>query len=298
MKKRGRITNQVRSYAVRRVNPFLGVLQIIETAAGRAMSTNGVVWDIEVEAEAPTGWGSLNKTQTGRMFYRYGLWSLQDGLVNRPLSPHLVQDPLTRQCHQLIECIRERLDQLPFPLEDRQELWLFDQHDEQPLVLLASKTCDAPKPSPEPKYWISHLGADGVPGQYRFPESAALIEQVRQRAGFNINTHWIIRDASGDGRMITGDRHFESTDLPRFLLSEDWPQSHQKQRVEKYIEWIAPSLLTLQNLTLPTRESLEKKLYVQAVSIEYHYHLYSQVIQQKLIKSAQVQSRLQKSTAR
>ncbi len=237
------------------------------------------------------------KRQTGRVFYRYGLWSLQDGLVNRPLSPHLEKDPLTRQCQQLIECIRERLDQLPFALEDSYELWLFDQNDQQPLVLLASKTSYAPMPSPEPKYWASHLGADGVPGQYRFPEAAALVEQVKQRAGFNINSHWIIRNSSGGGSMQTEDRHFESADLPRFLIAENWPEAEQKQRVENYIEWIAPSLLTLQNLTLSTRETLEKKLYIQAVSIEYHYHLYSLIIQQKLVQSAQVQSRLQKSNA-
>ena len=47
----------VRSYAIRRVNPFLGVLQVIETEAGRAASGNGVVWDIEVRTEQSGGWG-------------------------------------------------------------------------------------------------------------------------------------------------------------------------------------------------------------------------------------------------
>ena len=44
-------TGIVHSYAIRRVNPFLGVLQVIETEGGRASSANGVVWDIEVIAE-------------------------------------------------------------------------------------------------------------------------------------------------------------------------------------------------------------------------------------------------------
>jgi len=35
----------VRAYAIRRVNPFLGVLQVIETEGGRAISANGVVWE-------------------------------------------------------------------------------------------------------------------------------------------------------------------------------------------------------------------------------------------------------------
>ena len=51
----------VTAYAIRRVNPFLGVLQVIETPGGRAISANGVVWDIEVLAERSGGWGSLNR---------------------------------------------------------------------------------------------------------------------------------------------------------------------------------------------------------------------------------------------
>ena len=48
----------VRAYAIRRVNPFLGVLQVIETEGGRVVSANGVVWDIEVLAKRSSGgWG-------------------------------------------------------------------------------------------------------------------------------------------------------------------------------------------------------------------------------------------------
>ena len=68
-------TGTVRGYAIRRVNPLLGVLQVIETAGGRAVSTNGVVWDIEIRAERATGWGSLNRNKTQVAYYRYGLWS-------------------------------------------------------------------------------------------------------------------------------------------------------------------------------------------------------------------------------
>ena len=34
-------TDSVRSYAIRRVNPFLGVLQVIDGRGGRALSANG-----------------------------------------------------------------------------------------------------------------------------------------------------------------------------------------------------------------------------------------------------------------
>ena len=40
----------LRVYAIRRVNPFLGVMQIVEAEEGRALSCNGVVWEILVRA--------------------------------------------------------------------------------------------------------------------------------------------------------------------------------------------------------------------------------------------------------
>jgi len=54
-------TTEVRAYAVRRVNPFLGVLQVIETPGGRAISSNGVVWEIELRTERSGMWGSPNR---------------------------------------------------------------------------------------------------------------------------------------------------------------------------------------------------------------------------------------------
>ncbi len=50
---------EVRCYAVRRLNPFFGVLQVVETPTGRATTTNGLVWHIEVLSEKPADWGSL-----------------------------------------------------------------------------------------------------------------------------------------------------------------------------------------------------------------------------------------------
>jgi len=110
------------SYAIRRLNPFLGVLQVIETEGRRAVSTNGVVWNIEIRAEHASGWGSLNRNKTQVTYYRYGLWSLEDGLVSRPPASNLVNETFTRQSNSLIDCIRERLNQLPFKLEASLEL--------------------------------------------------------------------------------------------------------------------------------------------------------------------------------
>lgn len=288
----------VRAYAIRRVNPFLGVLQVIETDGGRAISANGVVWDIEVLAKrSSAGWGSLNRNLQGKAYYRYGLWSLQDGLVSRPLAPHLESDPLTHKCQRLITCIRQRLEQLPFRLQDKRELWLFDAHSKRPLVLLASATVDGQLPSPEPKYWSACIGANGVPSQRRFPATRELETQVKQRAGFNIHKRWVIRQDDGGAMIDNSDEHLDAANFPAFLIAEDWSDSEQARRASDYIEWTSPALLTLQRLSRDERERLEKSLTIQAISVEHHWHLYPDTIDEKLVNAARVQCRLQKSTS-
>lgn len=288
-------THTVRCYAIRRVNPFLGVLQVIETIAGRAVTANGVVWDIEVRAERGGGWGSLNQNSRQVAYYRYGLWSLADGLVNRPLAPHLDNDPYTQQCHELIECIRNNLEKLPFKLEDKLELWLYDKNNQQPLALLATSIPDQALPSPEPKYWSACIGAKGVPSQYRYPAARELEALVKQRAGFNIHKHWIIRQDDGSGITKTDHSQIKADILPAFLISEEWPEVEQSKLAEEYIAWIAPSLLTLQHLSRNQREHLENCLTIQAVSVEHHCHLYPEVINDQCLTAARVQCRLQKT---
>ena len=85
-------------YAVRRVNPFVGALHVLETPLGRAQTVNGVVWELELlTTVASREWGSLNKNSTRTIYSRYGLWS-------------------------------EAAPGLPVALRDNRELWLLDQH--------------------------------------------------------------------------------------------------------------------------------------------------------------------------
>jgi hypothetical protein len=79
----------VRSYAIRRVNPFRGVMQVIEAEEGRALSCNGVVREILVRA-----WQSDARERPGRdsqrkIYFRFGMWSMDDGLLQRASSPVL-----------------------------------------------------------------------------------------------------------------------------------------------------------------------------------------------------------------
>jgi hypothetical protein len=285
----------VRSYAIRRVNPFLGVSQIIETSDGRATSANGVVWDIEVRAEVGGGWGSLNRSNTEIAYYRYGLWSAEVGLVARPLSPMMQSDPLVEQCESLIECVQKRLGLLPFRLVDKHELWLLDSSEKQPLVLLASAIDSSALPSPEPRYWVSCIGAHGVKSQFKFPHASKLEAMVKQRAGFNIKKRWITRQTDGSLTDAKNEENIESLELPPFLLTMEWQDKEQSRLAREYIEWISPSLLTLQNLDKQDRARVESTLAIQAMSVDYHWHLYPEVIDEENLNAVRVQGLLQKT---
>jgi len=286
-------TSWVRCYAVRRVNPFLGVLQVLESEDGRACSANGVVWDIEPVTRIQDGWGSLSRDETRLAYYRYGLWSQEEGLADRPLASHFDNAALRDQAERLIGCVRDRLERLPFALEDQRELWLFDQDERTPLALLASVADNQPPPSPEPRRWAASIGADGVAGQRRFPRADALAETVKRRAGFNIKKHWVRRRADGSGMDERSGELLAAELFPPFLLSEHWSDGSDAALAAEFIDWTAPSLLTLQHLNDTQRRRLEQALPLQARSVEHHWRLYPRIIDRATLTRTRVQCRLQ-----
>jgi hypothetical protein len=288
-------TGEISAYAVRRVNPFLGVLQVIETQGGRATSSNGVLWQIELRTEHSGMWGSLNRNVKQVAYYRYGLWSSDEGLVSRPLAPHLDREKLTSQYELLIDAVQQRLQRLPFKLIDNRELWLFDKDGRQPLALLASlKPGDRP-PSPEPRYWQSCLGREGIASQYRYPQSRELEALIKRAASANIRKYWVNRDEDGSGIVAKDGEHIRPGRFPGFLINTDWENAAESQLVNNYLTWIAPSLLSLQQLGRNERSWLEDRLNVQAVSVEHHWQLYPETVDDSKLTAARVQCRLQKA---
>ena len=283
-------------YAIRRLNPFLGVIQIIETNRARAISVNGVVWDIEVGVYVPvSSWGSLNAEKTEVAWYRYGLWSEEDGLVNRPLSPQYKNYHLHEHADHLIDEIKNNLKNIPFSLQDTEELWLLDISSQQPIALLASCREDALKPRPEPRKWQACITGDGLPSQRRYPQSHVIEEAIKKRASFNLQKHWFSRQQNGDGICHISGQRLDADLFPRFLVTQQWSDAEDARRVDEFIQWTAPALLTLQHLNDEERRMLEDKVIQQATSIEYHWHLYPDILDESKINSARVKSRLEKA---
>jgi hypothetical protein len=286
-----------RCYALRRLNPFLGVIQVVQTPSGRATSSNGVVWDIQILTQAPADWGSLGAGNRGNAWYRYGLWSERDGLAHRPVAAQSNDSQLRRDSEHLIDQVRRNLDRLPYALADRRELWLLDAEQQKPLALLHAMLPDAKPPRPEPRYWTACLGQQGVAGQRRFPGTVELESQVKTRAGFNINRAWVTWNTERTS-IVAGDNTLVEDDgFSAFGIREDWPDAEDQQRVQRYIDWAAPALLTLPYLNDAQRKRLESSLSDQAVSIEYHWRLYPKVLDKDKLIAARVKAGLQSNDA-
>ena len=289
------MSDEVRCYAKRRLNPFLGVLQITETAYGRASTANGLVWHIEVLVEKPKGWGSLGSIDEGKALSLYGLWSEADGLVESPSGARVIGEQAVQDAEHLIEALNLHQSELPFPLADRRELWLLDAEQKKPLALLFSMLPEVSHPRPEPRYWKGCLGQNGTAGQLRFPEIERLEIQVRKRASFNIERLWVTWDSehiavvSDDGKPIAGE------EFPVFGIREDWDNQADQKRVASYIDWTSPSLLTLPYLNDERRSRLESRLAKQAMSVEYHWRLYPKILDAGELKAVRVQAKLQSS---
>ena len=282
-------------YAIRRLNPFRGVMQVIEAEEGRALSCNGVVWEILVRAKQCSARDYSGRDSQSKRYYRFAMWSMDDGVLRRASSPAEDQDyfDLASKCEALVEFVRAHHHELPFRLEDSRELWLFDSENQRPLALLASLRPGTRLPTSEPGGWSCSIGANGSPSQRRFPQARDLEAQVGQRAGLEINKHWIKRLADGDGVVEATGEAIAAHQFPVLLLEENWAKDDEQRRAREYIRWISPSLLTLQHLDTGTRTRIENNLSVQAISIEHHWHLYPEIIDHKLLKAARVQCRIE-----
>jgi len=287
--------DSLRRYAIRRVNPFLGVVQVIESAAGRATITNGVTWLMEpLVAGIDDTWGSLNRSNVRDVYVSYGLWSDQEGLVKLRSAFRVDGPDVRHKARMLIQCVQDHLGELPFSLEDRHEYWLFERDNSRPIALLASAIPGDTLPSPLPKYWAAGIGPDGTPGQHRYPGAGELEGLVRDRAGFNASRSWILRRGDGSGVSQASEEPLSAESFPPFLFTEEWPEADQARLAKAFIEWTAPALLTLQHLRSGERERLEKNLRLQSQSVEHHWRLYPEIIDENRINTARVQCRLQR----
>jgi hypothetical protein len=283
-------------YGVRRLNPFLGLTQVIEKAGARASSCNGLTWRIEVLGEPPKGWGSLSRREEKAWLF-CGMWSEQEGFVPAAMSARQ-----QKQCHSeardlLIEEIIAHQSEMPFPLADRRELWLLDEKEQRPMALLHAMQPEAVPPRPAPRYWRACLGGEGLNSQPNFPQSHDLEIKIKQMAGFNRARLWVNWERDRRCAYTDHNQLMSAKDFPECGIREVWLDDELNGLVTRYIQWMAPALLTLPYISEARRAFLEGQLSRQAHTVEYHWRLYPKMVDASKLTAARVKARLQSAGA-
>lgn len=297
-------------YAVRRLNPFQGVIQIIKCETARAISFDGTNWEIQIKTKRPDDmWGAPSTNEPVKQFLRFGNWSSARGLSKVPANPLLDLTAMFREANALISLILRERENLPYPLEDRYELWLLDGRKRMPLALISATTSPPTLQTAKRQQWrcadrsskdfVSPKWDESNPKHPKdtnsHPHMSALERQVRIAAGHTL-CQWFERVESGGGKgfEVAGltelsKRKLDKHRFPEVLLHEE---NCDQDLAASYLSWISPYLLTLQRLSDKNRKILEQQARKRALLVDRNWRLYPKVIDPAFIDTVRVEAQL------
>ena len=304
-------------YSVRLLNPFRGVLLIVRIDSGRALSMDGVNWRLHIRTDLKSiPWGLVDPQNIVNAYALYGIWSEKLGLTRLPLNPGVDPVAAQRAAQDLLHTLENKLPEMPFPLLDNIEHWLFDRKSLQPLVLIDSICQLDDKPDAVDKQWLPSLASDNsLSVRIADKEQSGQLQRLSgfdaQKYLFNIFTTdfqdsiiglWVERHADGSGEIIkqrmngnSYDPEVKAVSFPKQLLAIDKFPAYQQQPLQDYIQWQTPFLLALQNIDDQTREQWEIDAFKQPLVVHNVYRTYPKIINKKLINAALVEAVLRKA---
>jgi hypothetical protein len=279
----------IQTYSRTLLSPFVGRVQVAETARARALSLDGQNWAIQYSlAKQPKR--HANPIAAGPDGHFSLVATIVDGQVKRhALHPFLDAGHVRSAIDRLSEAVIDA--RLPFAAADRYQYWLMDGSDGTPLALLHS--CVEREHmvlKPPPPVWLAMPAAQlEVPapeehrGHYVPPVNYRLQKLVEERAGAKPQAAWFERSSP------------VSDDFPPCLIQEHWAGEEQQQLCDRYIERLAPRLLMLDGLPQPVRRRLERAARRYAFDIERFHALYPEVLDEELIAAARVEAQFRRA---
>ena len=115
---------QVQYYSMRQLSPYQGTIQVIQDQGSRAMSADGITWQVQIK-------------RPGARYSIHGVWR-RDG------SSDLKEDENTAS---FIKALHDA-PSLPFPFQDNLELWLLCSKLKLPLALVFKIAKETLRPLP------------------------------------------------------------------------------------------------------------------------------------------------------
>lgn len=277
-------------YGVRRLGPYLGIIQLIDVGDACAYSTNGRSWRIR------------QRTMSGG--FRWGATLVSD---------ETVEEVQIVGADRLVDALR-RQPRIPFPVRDRYELWLLNSRNGKPLALLRTTYRKQDVDKVEDPHWrpftltetcfvsssVERIEADSVQRHRKTPHRDRLDRLVNMASRPMPVAEWFERQPDGSGTSLGGlrvqhndiGRRLAANDFPALLVSEDWQDEKDKVLVDDYHDWQASLLLGHQNLSQATRRRLERAACRRPQALLAAYPLIPEVLDEEAMRVALVSARL------
>ncbi len=301
-----------RCYSQRLLNPFRGIMSVVEVDGADAVSKDGIHWSLYVHGEVDRELGEDGHWREIPLpDIKYGTWSAETGLKRAPIRSVADYEEIDTTGQRVLGAIKANCASLPFPISDHFELWLLAADDFLPLTLIAAATEHESRETPERPAWRPGKAARE---QFHGPDHElvdaeadceALARIVNDRAGLQPVAQWFRRrlDGIGEGMEINSAaetmprRNLPAEAFPELLLRDDWHNPEDGALIRAYLDWQSPWLLLLQTLHTDTRRRLERAARQRAIETSRQHHLYPTVIDPDGLKVALVEARLRSAVS-
>jgi hypothetical protein len=287
-------------YALRRVNPYRGVVHYVDIGEAIAHTFDGVSWHLR----ADDGYGLVRPV---------GIW--EEGVGLKLGQPAGLED--------IIFALETR-PALPFPIFDTHELWLLDHENGLPLALLATQRGNVMTGDQLDSEWhpfvLTYTGFHSAALAKRdaialHPTDAhrdCLSHIVNQVARPNARKQWFKRGQDGIGQGLPGprlpyewrNRQVRAEDFPELLVREQWGNDTnslnsrlEQSVISDYHRWLAPLLLLWPRLSLATRSRLEIEACEKPLWLARVYRLLPTMVNPAQINAGLVAARLEQALA-
>lgn len=289
-------------YAKRLHNPFQGVVQIVANEQLRALSFDGVQWELQFRCDLRQMKPTLSTLMPRFQYARIGRWDARNGFKPYPLDPAIDSEAVERASLPLLAALAQTRP--PLPQDDAYEWWLLDEKEGRPLALLAScrHAGDMKDASIRPVWKsinASQLPLDNTGDEIRKglpPVNYRLESLVKQRAGQNPVARWFRRQDDQTGQEMTAEGNVRNTLsarlFPELMLREDWEKPAEQDLCARYLTRLAPQLLVLQNLSHSGRDRLEQMASRHVIELDQYFHLYPTVADPQRMTAFRVEARL------
>ena len=286
--------SDIQCYSVRQLSPFVGNIQIIQADYCRALSSDGVQWQIQASCEThQQKWNISGDEYIPRRYVLYGSWNIDSGLSTLPLDPMLDVPSLAHIENTLLKTLLNSTEKLPFKQFDHYECWLIDSLTSLPLAMINSVTHDFMIPHCQPKRW------QAIPQQKSLcslPKSLTLANIKTLEKSINQQTKhfiWFKRNIDRSGISVTDNKYTLPTDIfPELLINEDLLSESVNSIASDFINWQSPRLLSLHFLSPDSRSRLEQAAQHYALDTYKRLNIYPNTLSDKILNKILVEMKI------